>query len=561
MAQQAEAAGMEVHRVFFPHATWENVLANIQNANLVVYMGHGYGWPSKYTKTLTETRQDGMGLNKYDGSGKGEYTYYGATRLRESIQLAPNAIVYLNHLCYAAGNAEPGMAIPDVDLARERVDNMASGWLAIGARAVFAYGWKQKLNYPAALMNTDQTMDQLFMTPATGASAGSPAGYTGWNEARFDSDRTPGSTIHLDPHKKYGYYRAVTGDLGMSTADFRSTATGTPGGGGDGGTGGGGGGGGTAEPPEITSLSANGSTDGASLTADDDPVSFHPNGDGLDESLVLTHTVTRAANLDATVTNRAGEAVRHYSLWSSSGTTTSVWNGKSDGGTIVPDGRYTLTYVARDSAGVAGTPVSVEALVLTAVKLAKPSAPALFARDADALNKTIKVVVKVNQSAQVGFEIVDDAGNHVRTVRALSSTGPAKLPLVWDGRADDGTWAPDGWYRSVVTATTGDGTYSQERRFYAGAFRVTPSIGSPARGGSLTLKIVSTEALQKAPVVVVTQPGIDPWTATATKVSGKKYKVKLSLSAGGDAGTLQLAISGVDKNGGQQESKLSLPLR
>ena len=51
MAEQAEAAGMEVHRVFFPHATWDNVLANIQNANLVVYMGHGYGWPSPYTKT------------------------------------------------------------------------------------------------------------------------------------------------------------------------------------------------------------------------------------------------------------------------------------------------------------------------------------------------------------------------------------------------------------------------------------------------------------------------------------------------------------------------------
>ena len=189
MAEQAESAGMEVHRVFFPHATWDNVLANIQNANLVVYMGHGYGWPSAYTKMLTETRQDGMGLNSFDGSGTNEYTYYGASMLRKYVTLAPNAIVYLNHLCYSAGNAEPGMAIPDADLAQQRVDNMASGWLAVGARAVFAYGWWQRLNYPAALMNSDETMDQLFMTPASGASAGTPAAYTDWNEARFDFGR------------------------------------------------------------------------------------------------------------------------------------------------------------------------------------------------------------------------------------------------------------------------------------------------------------------------------------------------------------------------------------
>src|SRR3954470_3268571 len=200
MAQQAEAVGMEVHRVFFPHATWDNVLANIQDANLVVYMGHGYGWPSPYTATMTESRQDGMGLNSYDGSGRNAHTYYGASRLRESVHLAPNAIVYLNHLCSASGNAEPGMTIPGANLATERVDNMASGWLSIGARAVFAYGWWQRLNLPNALMNSDQTIDQMFMTRPSGAAGGSPAGYTGWNEARFDSARTAGARIHLDPH-------------------------------------------------------------------------------------------------------------------------------------------------------------------------------------------------------------------------------------------------------------------------------------------------------------------------------------------------------------------------
>jgi flagellar hook assembly protein FlgD len=549
MAEQAEAVGMEVHRVFFPHATWDNVLANIQNANLVVYMGHGYGWPSAYTDVLTESRQDGMGLNTFDGSGQDQYTYYGAARLRASIHLAPNAIVFLNHLCYAAGNGEPGMAIPAVDLARQRVDNMASGWLAIGARAVFAFGWWQKLNYPQALMNTDETMDQLFMTPATGAYAGSPAGYTDWNESRFDSQRTPGATNHLDPHKKYGYYRAVTGDLGMTAADFRSTATGTAGGGS-----------GVAGPPEITSLTANGSTGVAGLSAGN-PVSFHPNGDGIDDSLVLTHTVTEAAHLDASISDASGAVVRSYSVWSNQGTTTDEWDGKNNAGAIVPDGRYTLTYTPRADTGATGTPVSVDALVLTAVKLGKVAAPAFFARDGDALSKQDKLSVTVTRTAQVGFKITDDTNNLVRTVRAMASTGASTLSFSWDGRTDAGSYAPDGWYNAVVTATTSLGTYEQQRRFYAGAFRLAPSIDSPVRGGTLTITIKSTETLAGPPTVHVTQPGLATWDARAVHVSGNNYKVVLTLPAGGAAGSLDLDVAGTDKNGGKQDTTLTLPLR
>ena len=85
LAEVAESYGMDVRRVFWPHATWDAVLANIQGANLVVYMGHGYGWPSAYTKTLTESRQDGMGLNTFDGSSTTQYTYYGANLLKQYV--------------------------------------------------------------------------------------------------------------------------------------------------------------------------------------------------------------------------------------------------------------------------------------------------------------------------------------------------------------------------------------------------------------------------------------------------------------------------------------------
>jgi len=543
MALQAEAAGMEVRRVFFPNATWDNVLANIQGASLVVYMGHGYGWPSPYTTTLTESRQNGMGLNTFAGSGRNEYTYYGATRIRENVRLAENAVVYLNHLCYASGNGEPDMRIPGLDVARQRVDNMASGWLAVGARAVFAYGWTQKVNYPAALMNTDKTMDELFMSPADG----SPKGWVGWNPARFDSVRTPGATNHLDPHKAYGYYRAVSGDLAMTAAEFRAGATGTvP----------------PVVAPEITDLSAKSSTGTtASFVADGAATAFHPNGDGLADELALQHTVTRPATLEVTITNEAGIVVRRLSVNSPAGTSTSRWNGRNSAGNYVQDGFYTLTYVPRDSSGLSGAPASTRALVLTAARLALPSTGAFFARDGDALNKTVTFAITLNKTATITWRIVNEAGDTVRTVRNNANTSAGTVKFVWDGRTDKGNWAPDGIYRSVVTAKTNLGSYTQSRQTYAGAFKITPSTTSPVRGGKVTLTMVSTESLSTAPRVTVTQPGLQPFSVVTTKVDTRKFRVTVTLKSGGDAGNVIFVARARDKNGAFQETSLSLRLR
>ena len=52
---------MDVRRVFHPHATWDAVMANIQGANLVYYAGHGYGWPSPYTKRADRSAPERRG--------------------------------------------------------------------------------------------------------------------------------------------------------------------------------------------------------------------------------------------------------------------------------------------------------------------------------------------------------------------------------------------------------------------------------------------------------------------------------------------------------------------
>ena len=224
-AARAAAHGMTVVKLYTPHATWSAVLNAVNGANLVSYMGHGNGWPSPYGPYQEDTK-DGMGLNASDGSST--VKYYGAKHIRSSVTLASNAIVFLNHLCYASGNGEPGMAIPTYDVARQRVDNYANGFLYAGARAVFAYATGNFDGVIDALFTTTKTVDQIFST--SGGDGTAYYGFVGWNDKYFYSERMPGFQNHLDPESSAGYRRALSGDMGLTPAEWMSGAGGGSGG-------------------------------------------------------------------------------------------------------------------------------------------------------------------------------------------------------------------------------------------------------------------------------------------------------------------------------------------
>ncbi len=83
-------------------------------------MGHGNGWPSPYTYDPKYTTKDGFGLNATAGNGDHNNKYYGEPYV-STLDLAPNAVVLLSHLCYASGNSEPGDKAPSLTTARKRV--------------------------------------------------------------------------------------------------------------------------------------------------------------------------------------------------------------------------------------------------------------------------------------------------------------------------------------------------------------------------------------------------------------------------------------------------------
>jgi len=223
LADQAAAvavdAGAQVVKVYSPNATWDAVKAAVDGASIVVYLGHGNGWPSRYRDALYPPTQNGFGLNPVAGVDDDAHQYFGEASVSK-LHLAPNAVVILNHLCYASGNTEPGLAEGTRDQSIQRVDNYAAGFLQAGAAAVVAEAHIGPAYYVKALLKGHQSIDATWRASASANG----------NTFNVVSTRSPGFVERLDPDSASGgYYRSLV-SRGVTAAELRAGSTGTSGG-------------------------------------------------------------------------------------------------------------------------------------------------------------------------------------------------------------------------------------------------------------------------------------------------------------------------------------------
>ena len=186
-----------VVKVYSPNATWAKVKAAAVGASVVIYLGHGNGWPSPYTYDPAYTTKDGFGLNATAGAGDSNNKYYGEPYIA-TLDLAPGALVILNHLCYASGNSEPGNPEPSITVARQRADNYASA-LPEGRRRRRDRRWSRGLRALPARAVHDPPVDRGPVADrrrsATATSSASPrAGRRARWSTRIRSPRPPAST-------------------------------------------------------------------------------------------------------------------------------------------------------------------------------------------------------------------------------------------------------------------------------------------------------------------------------------------------------------------------------
>jgi flagellar hook assembly protein FlgD len=494
-AAYAEAIKYTSHvtKVYSPNATWPKVKAAVAGANIVIYFGHGNGWPSPYTYDPLFSTKDGMGLN-YDLNGDGklsdyENKYYGEPSMAQ-LGLAPNAIVMLHNLCYASGNSEPGNAAPTVSVAHQRIDNYAAGFIKGGARAVIADGHMGPEPYLAALFTSGQSIADLWR---------SMPNYHG-HEVTFASTRSAGYTDYSDSDTTSGgYYRslvtkptltstAVTGAIGDTGADpatlavpgraavaatsapLMTTASGDTAAAGtlslpqgtrlkvlSAGT--------PASPDSPPTVLVEGlddpTIDGYVLVSDLAPkdsrapvligldagaARFSPNGDGRSD----TQTVAGSFSEAVAWTVRFRDAAKHVlATRTGSGDEFSAsWDGLV-GGAVVPDGTYDWTISGTDAwrngTATGGGRLVVDTMAPTVSGLAPAaSAPNVFSPNGDGVRDSAVTSASLSEAASLLVRITDGADATVRTMTVPAVAGSNSV--TWDGRNNAGALVADGDY-------------------------------------------------------------------------------------------------------------------
>ena len=206
-----------VVKVYSPNATWKNVKAAAQGASILIYLGHGSGYPRDDSAVFNPDGHDGMGLNS--ASNKSDYVakYYGESYMANDIRLARNAVVILSHLCFASGNSMSGDPEPTYAVAEQRIDNFASGFIRAGARTVIADVWNTGVtHYIRSIFTTDQSIGNMW--------AFSPSNHG--HQMPFTPLRNPAYQAVMDPNTwTSGFYRSIVGAPGMRTTDVLEGAS------------------------------------------------------------------------------------------------------------------------------------------------------------------------------------------------------------------------------------------------------------------------------------------------------------------------------------------------
>ena len=209
----------DVIELYSPNATWPAVREALQGASLVVYMGHGNGWPSKYRDSLFPPTQDGFGLNPKTGGDDYTHQYFGEASVGGQVQLARNAIVLLNHLCYASGNSEPGLPEGNLIQAKQRVDNYAAGFIRAGAAAVIAEAWSSPSYFVKTILSGNRSIQNAW----------SNAPSANRNRLAFKSERSEGYVAQMDTETATsGFTRSVVMKTGLASQDVLAGAAGSP---------------------------------------------------------------------------------------------------------------------------------------------------------------------------------------------------------------------------------------------------------------------------------------------------------------------------------------------
>ena len=232
----AIAAGASAVKVYSPSATWANVRAAVNGANVIVWMGHGNGYPNPYNATETTAKVNGWGLNRTTSNGDGDnystqlvycgekallgtltstdvdqWRYCGGSTNTDGIHPAAGFVMIYAHACYTAGAGEPGEATQPESTYLSRVKNFSTPPLRLGATAYYATTGAGASIVSSILSSPTTSFGDIFKANRN---------FTASALRTFSHADVPGNSIWL---QNDGYHYAFAGDPNATPGSVGAT--------------------------------------------------------------------------------------------------------------------------------------------------------------------------------------------------------------------------------------------------------------------------------------------------------------------------------------------------
>ena len=215
-AREARRWTNDVVMVASPDATWPAVKRALRGASIVVYLGHGNGFPSPYRSSPYPTHPERS--RAQPGRRRWRHTAISTLASRSSAGTSGwrPARSSCSTTC-ATRAATPSRACPRAR-SRSAVNGSTTtrrAWLKAGAGAVIADTFGEPGSYLRAILSGDRSIDAVWRDAPTFHD----------HVLTFASLRTPGATAAMDPTQPdSGFNRSIVWRPGLSSSDVRAGA-------------------------------------------------------------------------------------------------------------------------------------------------------------------------------------------------------------------------------------------------------------------------------------------------------------------------------------------------
>src|SRR3989338_9080326 len=178
------------------------------------------------------------------------------------------------------------------------------------------------------------------------------------------------------------------------------------------------------------------------------PNTFSPDGDGVDDTTILTFSLSESSLATVEVYNSSNSLIKTLAenVPITYGTIYNyMWDGKDNANQIAPQGRYYFKVTAAALTGSLANPLKMDIFLIyiSDIKISQDSFN-------PHVGQTTQILYELKNDAKLSIKIYNDIGGLVRNLIDNQLRSPGEQSEAWDGKDNNGNILPDGNYYFVL---------------------------------------------------------------------------------------------------------------